>query len=483
MTDHDGRRRQAARAWLDAESDATRDAVEVDLAAVLARADGLIGSHPAADRRRGLRWLIAASIAAVITGGVAVLALTGDDDEVRSSAPSTSIDPTPTATAVPGPSAPVAAPVTAAPTTAVPVAPPASSAPSTASPTKIPAGGDTLVPYVFRRGLEQPDPRWPVEVYFELRDIAPDGTDLGSSPADIVDLSGFPVDLGDGLAMGLSDNDSAGPLDGRCRVQAVGARWAEGSPRNEAPPVAGGSSIVGNAAGVVVGRDVCPPGTRWGDPGTYFELVRVDLSDPQFAEQQLVRIDPAPDALLFDGGDVIYSTDALYADAISPDARFVAVQQPLSSEQARWHVYSAETPGAPIALGSSCSAPGDIVGRPSFPSADVVVVARRCDGDENSVGWLVVEAVSLTDLRRVWSRQVDGVAISSYSRTVGNVSARFVDGELWVIVAGSAGVEQPVRASLLHGDDEIDLTREGDEWAHGYAFTAAELVDPRDTTF
>ena len=246
------------------------------------------------------------------------------------------------------------------------------------------------------------------------------------------------------------------------------------------PEIPGGSSMVGNASRVVVGRDVCPDGTRWGDPGTYFELVAYDPTAADPEPTQLVRIDPDPAAVLFDDGTVVYATDALDAESISPSGDHVGVIQFLNTEQARWHVYGTLAPGAPLELGSACASPGDIVGRPSFPLADVVVVARRCEPAGTGTTGLVVEAVSLTDLSPLWSQQVDGVAISGYTATVSDVSSTLVDGELWVIVASSADVEQPVRAALLHGDDEFDITRPDDPDVHRYAFTAAELVDLSD---
>jgi hypothetical protein len=252
------------------------------------------------------------------------------------------------------------------------------------------------------------------------------------------------------------------------------------APPRDGPAIPGGSTMVGNASRVVVGRDVCPDGTRWGDPGTSFELVAYDPTVAVPEPTQLVRIDPDPEAVLFDDGNVVYAIDALHAVSISPSGDHVGVTQFLNTEQAQWHVYGTRGAGGPLALGSACASPGDIVGRPSFPSADVVVVALRCEPADTGPTGLVVEAVSLIDLAPVWSQQVDGVAISDYSDTISDLSTTFVDGELWVIVASTAGVEQPVRAALLHGDDEIDITRLDDPDVYRYAFTAAELVDRSD---
>lgn len=347
-----------------------------------------------------------------------------------------------------------------------------------AVPEPVAGSGRAPVPYVVRRSLLAADPA--TRLMFELRDIAPDGTDLGPSTADVVDLAGFPVDLGGGVAMGLSPTEWAGPVDGRCRTSTISLRGTPQAPPRDGPAIPGGSSMVGNASRVVVGRDVCPDGTRWGEPGTYFELVAYDPAVAVPEPTQLVRIDPDPAAVLFDDGNVVYSTDALGAASISPSGDHVGVTQFLNTEQARWHVYGTLAPGAPLVLGSACASPGDIVGRPSFTSADVVVVARRCEPAATGPSGLVVEAVSLTDLSPVWSQQVDGVAISGYTAAVLDVSSTFVDGELWVIVASSAGVEQPVRAALLHDDDEIDVTRPDVPDVYGYAFTAAELVDLSD---
>lgn len=338
--------------------------------------------------------------------------------------------------------------------------------------------GVSPVPYVVRRQLATADPVSGLP--FELSDIAPDGTDLGRSTADVLQLAGFPVDLGNGIAMGLSSNDAEGPVDGRCRVQGIrvsGTADAVGA----APTIRGGSTMVGNANRIVVARDVCPDGTRWGDPGTFFELVAYDPRLPEPEGTTLTTIEPDPSKVLFDDGSVVYATDELVAGSISPSGAFVGVLEPLNTEDWRWHVYRTDVAGEPVVFGSSCDSPGDIVGRPAFPSDDVVVLARRCSGAGGDD--LYVEAVSLDDLQPVWSQAVDGVGINSYTQAVDGVSATDAGDELWVIVASSGGVEQPVRAALVNGDDEIDITRGDGFDVQRYAFTAAELVDAGDADF
>lgn len=335
--------------------------------------------------------------------------------------------------------------------------------------------GVSPVPYLVRRQLATVDPVSGLP--FELRDIAPDGTDLGRSTADVVQLAGFPADLGTGISMGLSTNDAVGPVDGRCRVQGIGVRGAPDAV-GVAPTIPGGSSMVGNGNRIVVARDVCPDGTRWGDPGTFFELVAYDPSLPEPEGTTLTTIEPDPSKVLFDDGTVVYSTDELVARSISPSGAFVSVLEPLNTEDWRWHVYRTDVAGGPVVFGSSCESPGDIVGRPAFPSDDVVVLARRCSGAGGDD--LYVEAVSLDDLQPIWSQPVEGVEINSYTQAVDGVSATDVGDELWVIVASSGGVEQPVRAALVNGDDEIDITRGDGFDVQRYAFTAAELVDAGD---
>jgi hypothetical protein len=250
----------------------------------------------------------------------------------------------------------------------------------------------------------------------------------------------------------------------------------------EVEPLAGlanqlgsGRSIVGNEQTILVARDVCPEGTRWGDPGTYFEIVRYELGDLWSVQPtQLIRIDPDPSRVLYQSGSLVYATDELMLRSFSPDARFMGVLEPLNTEDWRYHVYSAETPGAPLAVPSGCGSAGDIVATPRFVSDTIVVLSRECGATGGEMGQLWIDVVDLDRDEVLWSRAVTGVEINSYTGAVDMISARLIDGEVWVLVSSSAGVEQPTRAAALSSDGESALP------AASYAFDVIDFVGPSD---
>jgi hypothetical protein len=116
-----------------------------------------------------------------------------------------------------------------------------------------------------------------VEAQFDdVRRLAPDGTDLGPHP----DVASFVDDrLPEGARL----------ADGR-RLEP--ARYGRGTARcvNDAvtidgellhPDLNAARAINATPDGIVIAaRDVCPDGATWGDPGTRWELVRVDFRQP-----------------------------------------------------------------------------------------------------------------------------------------------------------------------------------------------------------
>lgn len=348
-----------------------------------------------------------------------------------------------------------AAPETTADTTAS-TAPATTTNPVDARPDSLP---DSLPSgYVERRYVDEPP-------YFELRDVAPDGSVVGQATDEELDellRREIPTGIG-GTVRLLPEEQPYGRCDDR-EVVATGV----------APELPGRArSLAASPAGVVVvGVDVCPEGASWGDPGTRFELRRIDLSSG--ASTVLHVREPGDGDTFFADQEVVYAGGELVVESVGEDGAHVAVSEPYTTEDTRYHVFDAAVAGQPIELGSACDDPGDLVGPPQFVGDRQVVVARECSPDEYEVGELVVELVSLDTLEPVWSIDVDGVAIDAYSHTV-SLDAAVLDGRVWALVSGSAGVEQPIRAAAV--TDGVELALAGGAIV---AFDPRDLIEPWD---
>ncbi len=253
-------------------------------------------------------------------------------------------------------------------------------------------------------------------------------------------------------------------------------------------------SIAANSLGMVwAGRDVCPPGSRWGDPGTFFELVALDLTAENPAVVVLQTRPADPNDVWFDDGVVVSAPGELTVSSISFFGRFAAVAEAVQTERSRWHVFDLVAPGGPMPLASGCLLAGDIIGAPSFAGdidveSSIVVVPRLCArlvaggsptnqmlGDGN----VQVEAVGLTGSSApnevVWRTSVAGITADSYSRSA-HVSARFDDkGTIVALLTAAGGVELQSRTFLLIGDDATEITTPGSVYS---AFYTSELFSP-----
>ena len=164
----------------------------------------------------------------------------------------------------------------------------------------------------------------------------------------------------------------------------------------------------------------------------------------------------------------------MLVEDISPDGRYVALLDVFHTEQSRWHVLDVESPGQVLPIESTCELAGDIVGPPRFVGDGIVVVARLCadldtgnaspDGPVGS-GDVQVEAIDLTATapseRIVWHGSAPGLGADSYSRTVELSVRRDDDGAVWALLTGGGGVEVSSRTFAIHGDDAIEITRDG----------------------
>ena len=323
--------------------------------------------------------------------------------------------------------------------------------------------------------------------YFEIDEFSADGVDMATlAETDVAQL--FPrYTLGDGSTLTLD-----GPFpDGRCANQPL-TRSADGSPGRLHPDLTEARSIGVTANGVVLaGRDVCPDGTRWGDAGTHWELVALDLTAADPSVDILQTREPDPAFVLFDNGDVVLAVGEPTIDGVSPDGRYVALRESYNSEQWRWHVLDLEAPAQMLPIDSTCELAGDIVGRPNFVGDGMVVVARLCapvevadaPSPQQGVGSgdVQVEAIDLTatvpSKRIVWHGSVPGLDAHGYTRTV-DLSARSADdGTVWALLSAGGDVERQNRTFVLHGVDATEITRAGYET---FAFDAAQLISPWD---
>lgn len=334
--------------------------------------------------------------------------------------------------------------------------------PATTTTSPLPTPDTLPVGYVERRFVDEPP-------YFELREVAPDGSLLGQPTAEVLDeLLRREIVTGVGGNVRLLPEEQ---LYGRCDGREVAP--AGGS--TEVPPelATPARSLAATMDGVVVfGVDVCPEGAQWGDEGTRFELRRIDLAT---GTTTVLHVRESGDGnTFFEDRDVVYAGGELLVESVSPDGAFVAVAEPYTTENVRYHVFSAESAGDPVELGSACPDPHDLVGPPQFVGDGRVVVARECSPVEEEVGGLIVELVSLETREPLWSVAVDGVAIDSYSHTV-SLDAAEVEGRVWALVSGSAGVEQPIRAAAV--TDGVEQPLPGDAIV---AFDPQELIEPWD---
>ena len=325
--------------------------------------------------------------------------------------------------------------------------------------------------------------------YYDIVNIIPkrEETTLDESRLSVVFA---PLVLLDGWMVSLGGEDISSRCDNRT-VEVSGEGAAVDIMARELPVA---RSIATNSLGTLwAGRDVCPPGSKWGDPGTFFELVALDLTAENPAVTVIQTRPSDPNAVWFDDGEVVYAPGDLTLWSISSLGRFAAVEETVLTEKSRWHVFDLSAPGAPVTLASGCPLAGDIIGAPSFVWAvdvesPVVVVPRLCAslivGDMPASqmpgdGDVQVEAVGLagssTPNDVVWRTSVAGTTADGYSRSA-HVSARFDDnGTIVALLTAAGGVELQSRTFVLIGTDATEITTPRSERS---AFVPRELFSP-----
>jgi hypothetical protein len=320
------------------------------------------------------------------------------------------------------------------------------------------------------------------EPYFAIDRIAADGSiDQTLTQEELAALS--PTDaLPDGSTLTLAGER----VDGRCVNRPVVS--SSGAADVVAALVAEARSLFVTEGGVaIIGRDVCD-GARWGEPGTRWELLAVDTSlGLSAAPIVLVTRASDPGEIAYEDGNVIVAFGEMSAVGASPNGRYISVVDIYNSEQWRWHLLDLQQPGAAVDVASSCPIAGDIVGPPRFVEEGTVVVARQCatsrTGDLPAAfplgdGDLRIEAVDLRGSTEggelTWSAAPSGLEPNSYTHTAGLDAVVGPDGQIWAIVTGNGGVEEPSESYLLRGTETIDITRPGFD---SFAFDLVRFAD------
>lgn len=297
----------------------------------------------------------------------------------------------------------------------------------------------------------------------DVRRLAPDGTDLGSHP----DVASFPdnrLPQGARLADGRRlEPTRFGRGTARCANDVV---TLDGEPLHS--DLGAARAINATPDGIVIAaRDVCPGGATWGDPGTRWELVKVDFRQPDPEVEVLLARDADP---LADGESHSARMDGnVGVSAISPEGRLVALGQYMGGERNEWTIRSLDAPEAVIDPPSRCADPGPIVAAPVFLTDQRVAVARSCP--ENAREHILVETVALDAGGVDHSVEVADLAEWSEFRYVA-LSAIVDDGEVSSIVSIS-DLDRATTAILVRGDNVTEITQPG---FRTYAFTVDDLA-------
>ncbi len=285
---------------------------------------------------------------------------------------------------------------------------------------------------------------------------------------DELDALVTPATMADGTMLRLDGEQPAG----RCPNQQLNrVDGASVEPLNTQLAQARSFGISPNGL-VVAARDVCPDGTRWGDPGTYWELVSLDPNAPTQAPTTLLTRVSDPQTIQFDDGTMRIAMGEMYIEGFSPDGRFVAVRDQFGTESWRYHLIDLSSPDGIVSTYSGCPLAGDIIGQPRFLDGGIVVLARLCATrlvdppspfDVFGDGDIQIDAIDLNAPDQgnslVWSTSLAGLEADSYGRTVALSARLAVDGTIWAIVTGNGGVEIPSETYVFHGTEATEITR------------------------
>jgi hypothetical protein len=349
---------------------------------------------------------------------------------------------------------------------------------STGSPTPAVGHADIGAPYFGRRitPLDVPP--------FEIDEFTATGVVTATLTNDQVSALFADKALGDGTTVRLGGTRP----DGRCINRPLIVSGAA-QPEDVTAAIAAARSIAVTASGTLLAtRDVCPDGSRWGDPDTFSELLAVDPTTTNPTVATLRTWPSDPDQIAFDDGTIVIASGEYTLGEVSPDRRYVTLREQYDSDAARWELLDLNDAATPLSPPSSCDDPGDIVGPPRFVDDDLVVVARVCasatdaDSDQGSAGDVRIEVIDLTSgpsgSSIVWSKSIPGLGVNAFTRTVDLSARQAGDGTVWAIVSGNGDFEVSSQTYALDSDTTIELTRIGYQ---DFAFQPTDLLTRFDS--
>lgn len=317
---------------------------------------------------------------------------------------------------------------------------------------------------------------------FEIDEFDRVGSVRRTLPDD--EVTGLFPKLADGTGVELRSDRSEGRCDNRPLVRVDDP---ESDPVDPALPEAR-SIVVGPDGSILAIRDVCPAGTRWGDPGTSSELVVLDPTAQDPTVETLRTWQSDPELIVVDDGTTVITRGERTLADVSPDGRYVSVQVN-DGDVSSWNVLNLANDAATVNPFSTCEQAGDIVGPPRFVSDDIVVVARVCSplhtgeiDEDTRDGDVQVDAIDLAAEQPgdaiLWNGSVSGLKVDEFTRTVGLSARMTADGTIWAIVTGNGGLETSSPSYVLHGTEATDITRRG---YRTFAFDPADLVTEFDS--
>lgn len=244
----------------------------------------------------------------------------------------------------------------------------------------------------------------------------------------------------------------------------------EWSPEAGAQPFAvlpTAASTAMSADGVLVAiRSSCPDGAMWGDPGTYQELVRVELGSPQPSIEVLTTLEPVLNPFSDTDPAVGWWSDWRVGN-VAPGGRFATLYRSIHVEGSVIEIRDLDRPERPMEISGSCESPAHPVSEGSFLDATTSVVALVCPDRR-----VIVDEVDLNTGEVIWTGGPTPVQLSGYQDQSIGVSASLApDGHVVAIVSGN-GVEGPeyLHRSFLVGQAGWRELRSFGRWPSSWGF-------------
>ena len=318
--------------------------------------------------------------------------------------------------------------------------------------------------------------------FFEIDEIGPAGAMTGTLSNDQIVALFSRYRLSDGTIVRLDGTPSENRCTNRPLVRSGTPETADATTAvNEA------RSIAATPAGTLLAtRDVCPPGTKWGDPGTFSELIEVDPAAANSSVTSLRTWQSDPDQIVLEDGTRVIAFGEHTLGDVSPDGRYASTSELYESDSRRWSLLDLNNNATTLSPPSICESAGDIVGPPRFVGDNVVVLARLCAtlhaGNDTHGGDVQVEAIDLAATQPgdsiVWNSSVPGLGVNEFTRSVDLSARRDTNNTIWAIVAGNGDLEVSSQSYALGGGEIVDITRLGYQT---FAFQAEDLITQFDS--